>query len=197
MKPIKAAIVVAVLSACHRTAVPAADATPGQSPSTLVRVAGARVPLTGVRRGSVEEFVPAVAAVDTGGQCQAAVVLPGSPPGQRTHVMRFGTAAERSRSVAVTVSAAGMPIRYSDGRGDLRAPFNKSVTADKPLGMRTSIAIDLRDTTAMLRNEGPGVPQHILRVYGPAILTAPNLDEPAKQIARVLAMCAASAGPSR
>lgn len=197
MKRIGVVLIVAALSACHRTAVPAAVATPAQSTSTNVRVRGAQVPLAGVRGGSVQEFVPAVAAVDSGGKCQDAVLIPGSPPGQRTLVMRFGTTAERSRSVAVTVNAVGTPIRYSDGRGDLRAPFDKSVTADKPLGMRTTIAIDLRDTTAMLRNEGPGAPQHILRVYGPAILTAPNLDEPAKHIARVLAMCAAGAGMSR
>lgn len=149
-----------------------------------------------VRGGSVSAFVPAVPAIDSGGTCRSGARLPGTPPGQRTLVVRYGAKPENGRSVAVTVNGANVPIRYSDLRGDLRAPFDKSVTTDKPLGIRTSIAIDLRDTTAMLSNENTPKPQAILRVYGAAILTAENLGVPSQQIARVLAECGANGGGS-
>ena len=61
-----------------------------------------------------------------------------------------------TRSVVVTLNSYGLPINYSDGRGDLRGRSDPSVPVASPPGPRTIIAIDLVEMVALLKNEQGG-----------------------------------------
>jgi hypothetical protein len=185
----RSVIVVALgLAACHHVGV---KPTPSPAPPAY-RVEGPFTPT--VRAGDVATFRAAVPAMDTGGHCES---VPGGPmlqPGQRALLFAFGPRGARYRNVMLIVDSAGRPVRYSDVRGDLRGPNDSSISDAKPLGPRTSVALNLLDQTGMLSNTGTGAELPVLRVRGPSILDAENLGIPSLMIKRILKECAGRSG---
>lgn len=175
----------ALTTACYHSARPANESP--MKRGTLL--AGQQISSAAVRVGDVREFQPEIEAIDGRALCRSTVTPSGSSAGQKLMFVSFNPGSTRARNVSVTLNRDGVPIRYSDLRGDLRGPMHPSVTPDNPIGMRTSIAIDLRDTTAMLSNERQGRGYQLLRVKGPDILTAPNLGVPGDMIARIVREC--------
>jgi hypothetical protein len=183
-------ILIALAGCQHAAAAPSTSPTQAGESGTGVR-GPFRVP---VRMADVSEFRPAVPAVDEGGHCESVPPAPMLQPGQRGLLYSFGPREARRRNVMVIVDSADLPVRYSDIRGDLRGPNDASLSVANPMGPRTTIAINFRDTTGMLRNIDTDADSGALRVRGPAILTALNLGAPARMTARVIKECAGRRG---
>jgi hypothetical protein len=91
--------------------------------------------------------------------------------------------------VVVTLNSYGLPINYSDGRGDLRGRSDPSVPVTPPPGPRTIIAIDLVEMVALLSNEQDGRAVQSLTVQSRELLTAPSLGNPAAMIQHIRDTC--------
>ncbi len=180
-------VLATLLAACHSTS------SPRSSPVTDAAMSG-----TGVRgpfrvrttAGDVSRFQAVVPAVDTGGHCESVPAVPMLQSGQRALLYAFGQRASRRRNVMLIIDSARAPVRYSDIRGDLRGPNDASVSPSNPLGPRTTIALNFRDTTAFISNRAAGQDSVAMRVRGPTILVAPTLGVPANMIATILKECA-------
>ena len=145
------------------------------------------------RSGDVSEFVPAVAAIDTGGRCETIPNYPMLQSGQRPLHYTFGARGHPFRNVMLIVDSAGQPVRYSDLRGDLRGNPDPALLAKMSLGPRTTITINMADQSGVLRNLDGRADSVGIRVRGSAVLTAANLGPPAAMIARILRECAGRA----
>ena len=144
---------------------------------------------TEVRDGAVFEFVAAVPAVDVEGRCETFPVRLG--PGQRALFYGFGPQNRPSRRIMIVLDGDGNVLRYSDGRGDLRAPMEPSVSARDPLGPRTSISIDWIKQSGVFVNSQGTLPSIGIRAQGPDVLVAGNIGSPALMVATVRARCEA------
>ncbi len=145
----------------------------------------ARAQLTGAAA-----FIPAVEVPDSVARCAR---TPSSALRQDEvgHLLSFGMDANGSplRVVSATWDTAGRLRRYSDARGDLRGP----PTPVSERELRTTIAIDFVEGTALLMNESHG------RTRGAALTTAreavvtERLGPPQRLLERLHSQCGAPA----
>jgi hypothetical protein len=140
-----------------------------------------------IRNAAASEFVAAVPAVDGDGRCETFPVRFG--PGQRALFYGFGPHNRPTRRIMVLLDADGSVVRYSDGRGDLRAPMDPTVSAHDPLGQRTSIAIDWFKQSGVFVNTLGTLPSTGIRAEGPDVLVAGNLGSPGLMVAIIRARC--------
>ena len=140
-----------------------------------------------IRNGAAFEFVAAVPAVDDDGRCETFPVRFG--PGQRALFYGFGPYNRPTRRVMVLLDTDGNVVRYSDGRGDLRAPMDPTVSARDPLGQRTSISIDWFKQSGVFVNSQGTLPSTGIRAEGPDVLVAGNLGSPGLMVAIIRARC--------
>lgn len=162
----------------------------GTSPEAVSTSSVESVPMrTEVRDGPVVEFVAAVPAVDVEGRGETVPVRLG--PGQRALFYGFGPQNRPSRRIMILLDDDGNVLRYSDGRGDLRAPMEPSVSVRDPLGPRTSISIDWIKQSGVFVNSQGTLPSTGIGSQGPDVLIARNLGSPALMVATIRARCEA------
>lgn len=175
-----------VLALCLATgsSVAIAQAPPDSAPRTRVQAQ-----MMGVMKvGDVTKFVAAVAAIDSGGHCVPPLPHP-TGGGAIAYRYTYGTKATAMRNLVVVVDSLNRIQHYSDLRGDLRAPFDKSVTEANPLGPLTSITLNATEGLGTVENRQSSLSNVPILVRAPAFMNAPNLDYPAKLIAFVLNEC--------
>ena len=143
--------------------------------------------VTAIRNGTPFEFVAAVPAVDDDGRCETFPVRFG--PGQRALFYGFGPHNRPTRRIMVLLDTDGNVVRYSDGRGDLRAPMDPTVSARDPLRQRTSISIDWFKQSGVFVNSQGTLPSTGIRAEGPDVLVAGNLGSPGLMVAIIRARC--------
>jgi hypothetical protein len=178
--------------ASGRTPVPGQPTPPavpaGRPPSVVASTSVANVPMRlEIRDGTVFEFVAAVPAIDVDGRCETFPARFG--PGQRALFYGFGPPNRPTRRIMVLLDEAGDVLRYSDGRGDLRAPMDSSVSPRDPPGPRTNIAIDWLKQSGVFANTQGDLPSTGIRAVGPDVLTAANIGAPARMVAMIRAQC--------
>jgi hypothetical protein len=130
--------------------------------------------------GSVASFVPAVAALDQGGECET-LSRGISGRDETLVILSFPDRRNTRRNVSLAFDGQGRLLRYNDLRGDLRSVKT---------GPQTSIVIDWETQSAIASNEGPGS-------HAPAVLGTPeqflrqsNLGSPEQLIEQVKSRCA-------
>lgn len=126
--------------------------------------------------GSMQAFVPAVAATEEGGECEILRV-----PGQfALHLLSFPSREASVRNVSIRFDSAANPVHYSDARGDLRR---------ERTGPRTSVTLDFQTGVAHGFNWVPGRPAE--RAVGTLTdaLAAPHLGNPQRMIDLVRSRC--------
>ncbi len=89
----------------------------------------------------------------------------------------------------VLLDADGNVLRYSDGRGDLRAPMDPAVSPRDPLGPRTSISIDWNRQSGVFLNTQGTLPSTGIRAEGPDVLNGAGIGAPARMVAMIRAQC--------
>lgn len=160
----------------------------GPQPAVVASRSVVGVPMsTAIRDGSVSEFVALVPAASEGGRCEAFPVS--FNRGERAVFYGFGPDRRPTRRVTIILDDRGNVLRYSDGRGDLRAPMDSSVSSGDPLGARTTIAIDWQKQTGVLMNTEGVLPPTGIRAVGPDVLVAANIGEPSTMVERIKAEC--------
>ncbi|MEO7998433.1 MAG: hypothetical protein ABI852_13365 [Gemmatimonadaceae bacterium] len=156
------------------------------SPPPQVVIGVTRVGPT--KMGDISKFQAAVAPMDTGGHCEPPMAHP-TGVGQIAYRYKFGTNPTASRSVVVVVDSLNHIQNYSDGRGDLRAPFSKDVTEANPLGPFTSITLNAVQGFGTAENRRSALSSEPIRVKADALLNSPNAGFPMKMIELVLNEC--------
>ncbi|MCC7043725.1 MAG: hypothetical protein IT183_07680 [Acidobacteria bacterium] len=160
----------------------------GPPPEAISSSSAVNVPMTmEIRNGAVSEFVAAVPAVDVDGRCESFPVRFG--PGQRALFYGFGPQVRPTRRIMIVLDEGGDVVRYSDGRGDLRAPMDPSVSVRDPLGPRTSISIDWINKRGVFVNTQGTMPSTGIRAEGPDVLVAGNLGSPTLMVTIIRARC--------
>jgi hypothetical protein len=110
---------------------------------------------------TAENFVPAVAAMEEGGECE---MLPRgtTAPDETLVILSFPNRQNTRRNVSLALGPGGQLLRYNDLRGDLRR---------EKTGPQTSVVIDFVTQSAIASNEWPerpgkavfGKPEQFLR----------------------------------
>jgi YD repeat-containing protein len=136
---------------------------------------------TASRMGALEAFVPAVAAVEEGGECDTVRIARADDP-VTLIILSFPRTDAPTRNVSVTYDSAGQRLRYNDLRGDLRR---------EKTGPQTSILLDFSRRTAFATNEVPGRPAEIATGDLASALTAAHLGLPQRMLDLVQTRCGA------
>lgn len=167
------------------------DSLAGEPP-TIVPAVRRIIPADQFRTIDVEEFVPAVRAITSAGNC--GIMQRGTLSTGSIALVMFFAPSKRSkpeRMVSVIYDADGNAISYSDMRGDFFTP--KEGTPDTPPARpRTTISLTPGTQSGMLRNDGGGLPETWYQVNGLGLLTAASLGRPAEVIAKIWKECRAT-----
>lgn len=132
-----------------------------------------------VSPGSPESFVPLVPASTGTPRCE----ILNKPPAQMgAQVVSFVYADPPERRVTVTLDEGGIPINYSDLRGDL-------ITSDDHQGDFTAISVNLIQGRALAHNRpASGKPEAITFSLQDA-LSSVTLGDPQTMLEKVLSTC--------
>jgi hypothetical protein len=129
-------------------------------------------------------FTPLVPASTATPRCEEFENAPG-PAGTRIVSLVFGDPAEQR--ITVTLNADGVPVSYSDLRGDL-------IITDGREGDFTSIAVNLTRRQVVAGNRPDGEEGRTLFLPFDEAMSSPNLGMPREQIDRVLGSCLEEGG---
>lgn len=127
--------------------------------------------------GSLDSFVPAVAAREEGGNCE---VIPRTSGGGPLYILSFRDSRSTLRSVSVAFDSAGRPANYSDLRGDLRR---------ERTGPFTAILLSFGFGSAHVVNERPGQPSETAHGALSDALTSDRLGNPQRMIELIRTRC--------
>jgi hypothetical protein len=126
----------------------------------------------------LSDFVPAVAAVSEGGECDTLAI------GGDTYLvgLTFPSLAQPQRRVSLRIDGKGTILTYSDLRGDRRPPEKRTA----PL---TAITINFDQRIGTAGNEWPGRPDQTAFGTPEAVMAAENLGQPGEMLKLVKARC--------
>lgn len=127
--------------------------------------------------GSLQAFVPAVAATEEGGECEI-LNIPGHDP---VHVLSFPRRGASVRTVSIVFDSTGQPLHYSDSRGDLRR---------ERTGPRTSVLLTFEEGVARGINDVPGQPSVMAEGTLMDAMEAPHLGNPRRMMELIRTRCA-------
>lgn len=164
------------------------NAAAQETPPPIIRKQVSSEIIRDMRFSDAAEFVPAIAAVDTGARCNngGATSMMGVPA--RMYGYRYYEGATPVRMVTIMIDSLSNLLNYTDIRGAL------SVTAaDMQAGIRRGVTtrISLNNIQKMgnLENEVDGKSEQRLFVRPETFLDAPNLGVPRKMIEMIYAEC--------
>jgi hypothetical protein len=197
-----------LLAACHSGRPPAPAAPPAATPAVAGdrveerRIGGTVAAVEVEPTLRVADFVPAVAASDSGGQCVVGAADPYVPEGRRLQLV-FPDVEHPARRVSVTLDAYGRPHFYSDERG----PAAFLTSADpSPRGLAealrdadargpsTTIWLNFDRDQGLAMNRGGGRSSEGALGTAGEVFGAESLGPPRRMIEVLLARCE---GPRR
>lgn len=128
---------------------------------------------------TAESFIPAVAAVEEGGECET---LPRgtTAPDETLVILSFPNRQNTRRNIALALGPSGQLLRYNDLRGDLRR---------QKTGPQTSVVIDFETQSAIATNEWPEQPGKAVFGKPEQFLRQNSLGVPERLIQLVKSRC--------
>ena len=134
-----------------------------------------------IARSSLDAFAPLVPTSSAAGHCERG----DRPDGEDGHVVSMAYAPPDERRVTVMLDAEGVPIRYTDVRGDLGS-------TDNEIGERTTIGLYLVEEVAYASNRPSLGEPVVLEIPYAEALSSERLGNPKATMEQVLTTCWAS-----
>ena len=175
----RAVMLILLAAACAKRPPNSPSTLPDSSTSTRITRERVAIDRPGASSGRVADFVAAVPAISTGGECQTIPIDRGS----RLVLLSFPARAHAERNVSLRLDAAGTLLNYSDVRGDLRRREQRT-------GAVTSVVITFDQGVGTASNEWPDRPIQLVFGTPAEILAAENLGRPSEMVKEVIARCA-------